>query len=51
MSASFMLSDPIFQGLALAMISGIIVSTALTVGVIPVPIDQTAENDFLYRCH
>ncbi len=34
--ASFMLSDPIFQGLALAMISGIIVSTALTVGVIPV---------------
>ena len=34
--ASFMLSDPIFQGLALAMISGIIVSTALTLGVIPV---------------
>ena len=34
--ASFMLSDPIFQGLALAMISGIVVSTALTVGVIPV---------------
>ena len=34
--APFMLSDPIFQGLALAMISGIIVSTALTVGVIPV---------------
>jgi len=34
--ASFMLSDPIFQGLALAMIAGIIVSTALTVGVIPV---------------
>jgi multidrug efflux pump subunit AcrB len=34
--ASFMLQDPIFQGLALAMISGIIVSTALTVGVIPV---------------
>jgi multidrug efflux pump subunit AcrB len=33
--ASFMLSDPIFQGLALAMISGIVVSTALTVGVIP----------------
>jgi Cu/Ag efflux pump CusA len=31
-----MLSDPIFQGLALAMISGIIVSTALTLGVIPV---------------
>ena len=34
--ASFMLSDPIFQGLALAMISGIVVSTALTLGVIPV---------------
>jgi multidrug efflux pump subunit AcrB len=34
--ASFMLADPIFQGLALAMISGIIVSTALTLGVIPV---------------
>lgn len=34
--SSFMLSDPIFQGLALAMISGIIVSTALTLGVIPV---------------
>ena len=34
--ASFMLSDPIFQGLALAMISGIIVSTVLTLGVIPV---------------
>ncbi len=34
--ASFMLSDPIFQGLALAMISGIMVSTALTLGVIPV---------------
>jgi multidrug efflux pump subunit AcrB len=34
--AAFMLSDPIFQGLALAMISGIIVSTALTLGVIPV---------------
>ncbi len=34
--AAFMLSDPIFQGLALAMISGIVVSTALTVGVIPV---------------
>ena len=34
--ASFMLSDPIFQGLALAMISGILVSTALTLGVIPV---------------
>jgi multidrug efflux pump subunit AcrB len=34
--ASFMLTDPIFQGLALAMISGIIVSTALTLGVIPV---------------
>jgi multidrug efflux pump subunit AcrB len=34
--ASFMLSDPIFQGLALAMISGIIVSTALTLGVIPI---------------
>ena len=30
------LLDPIFQGLALAMISGIIVSTALTLGVIPV---------------
>ncbi len=34
--AAFMLSDPIFQGLALAMISGIVVSTALTLGVIPV---------------
>ncbi len=34
--SAFMLSDPIFQGLALAMISGIIVSTALTLGVIPV---------------
>ncbi len=34
--SSFMLSDPIFQGLALAMISGILVSTALTLGVIPV---------------
>ena len=34
--SSFMLSDPIFQGLAMAMISGIIVSTALTLGVIPV---------------
>jgi multidrug efflux pump subunit AcrB len=34
--SSFMLSDPIFQGLALAMISGIVVSTALTLGVIPV---------------
>jgi multidrug efflux pump subunit AcrB len=34
--SSFMLTDPIFQGLALAMISGIIVSTALTLGVIPV---------------
>jgi multidrug efflux pump subunit AcrB len=34
--ASFMLSDPIFQGLALAMMSGIVVSTALTLGVIPV---------------
>ncbi len=33
---SFMLSDPIFQGLALALISGIIVSTFLTLGVIPV---------------
>jgi len=31
-----MLSDPIFQGLALAMISGIIVSTVLTLGVIPI---------------
>jgi multidrug efflux pump subunit AcrB len=36
LGSSFMLSDPIFQGLALAMISGIIVSTALTLGVIPV---------------
>jgi len=34
--SSFMLADPIFQGLALAMISGIVVSTALTLGVIPV---------------
>ncbi len=34
--AAFMLTDPIFQGLALAMISGIVVSTALTLGVIPV---------------
>jgi multidrug efflux pump subunit AcrB len=33
---SFMLTDPIFQGLALALISGIIVSTFLTLGVIPV---------------
>ena len=33
---SFMLADPIFQGLALALISGIIVSTFLTLGVIPV---------------
>jgi multidrug efflux pump subunit AcrB len=32
----FMLSDPIFQGLALALISGITVSTFLTLGVIPV---------------
>jgi len=34
--AAFMLTDPIFQGLALAMISGIVVSTFLTLGVIPV---------------
>ena len=32
----FMLTDPIFQGLALALVSGIIVSTFLTLGVIPV---------------
>jgi len=32
----FMLADPIFQGLALALISGITVSTFLTLGVIPV---------------
>jgi multidrug efflux pump subunit AcrB len=31
-----MLADPIFQGLALALISGITVSTFLTLGVIPV---------------
>ncbi len=33
---SFMLTDPIFQGLALALIAGITISTFLTLGVIPV---------------
>ena len=35
LGAFFILSDPIFQGLAVALIFGILVSTVLTLGVIP----------------
>ena len=36
MSAFFILNDPIFGGLAVSLISGILVSTVLTLVVIPV---------------
>ena len=35
LGAFFILSDPIFQGLAVSLIFGILVSTVLTLGVIP----------------
>jgi multidrug efflux pump subunit AcrB len=36
LGAGFILDDPIFNGLAISLISGILVSTALTLVVIPV---------------
>jgi multidrug efflux pump subunit AcrB len=36
MGAFFILDDPIFNGLAIALIFGILVSTALTLVVIPI---------------